>query len=212
MSVPSSGSSTFSHRSNPSIPMAPSLRHPWLRCVRTASPPTAMRARSRGARSAARRAAPANRSWAMNAVASQSSTMYPASSPVRCQLIVVSRRPARFTAATVSTNSGRLAHMSATPSPVRTPRACSARTRRFAFALTSSNVRVPASEISATPSPRWDAQYAASIPRSAAALIASKSGRGVTPWMLAGLSRPRPACRTPRRCRPSPRTGSHRSR
>ena len=220
-SSPASGARTPSHSSKPAI-----------------GPPTAIDASRRGARSAAPRATCAKRASATNTVASQSSTMYPASSPVRCQLTVVRRSPARRAAATVSQNSGRLEHISARPSPALTPRARIARTNRFAFAFASARVRFPASEITAGRSGSSAAQNAASIPRSAASWSCSGSG-AFTPGMLAGRVRRvqlrpptpspnsesrisgarrvrrtrrgpfrlRPATRTRRRCRRSPRTG-----
>ena len=94
-----------------------------------------------------------------------------------------------------------------------------ARASWLAWASTSASVRSPCPERNATRSGNCSAQYDHSVPRSAAAFSASTSSAAgarmcssVTRLILGDPSQLRPGRRTPRRCRPSPRTGSRRSR
>src|SRR6266511_2269083 len=137
-------------------------------------PPTASLTVERGASIAAATAVAAKRTSAINALASQSSTMYAVSAAVRCQFTGVRRRPARCVAATTSANSGRLAHRTTTPSPACTPRARSARTSWLARASSSPKVRSPHAETSAGRSGSASAWYEIARPRSAAPWSSSK--------------------------------------
>ena len=107
------------------------------------APPMARRTVAPGARAAAVVAVAACWASAMSTLASQSSTMYPASSPDKCQLTGVSRMPERPAAKTVSENSGRLLDKSAAESPASTPRARRARASWLARAFSSAKVRLP---------------------------------------------------------------------
>ena len=80
----------------------------------------------------------------------------------------VNRRPARTVAASTSANSGRLATITATASPARTPWARNARTRRLALAFSSRKVRSPSGDTIAGASGCSAAQWAAVMPTLAA--------------------------------------------
>jgi hypothetical protein len=133
------------------------------------SPPTARRTVAWGASAAAAAATAPKRVSATNTRAWQSRTMYAASSAVRCQLMGVKRSPERTVAASTSANSGRLATMTATASPARTPRSRRARTSRLALAFSSAKLRSPSGDTMAGRSGCSAAQWAAVIPTLAAA-------------------------------------------
>ena len=104
MSAPSSAASTSSYGSKPS--MAP----PTAR--RTVAPGVGRAATAASAMAWRRRRAPAPRSRRR---------CRPPRRAVRCQLIVVSRKPPRWHAAHTSANSARLPHRSATAAPATPP-------------------------------------------------------------------------------------------
>ena len=87
---------------------------------------------------------------------------------MRCQLMVVTRRPVRSAACVVSANSARLPHSNSTRSCSRSPRARSSRASRLALAFSAANVRSPLGAAMASASGWRLAQNATLMPTLAA--------------------------------------------